>query len=467
MARLLVLVLSLGAASVLGLGGELPEASSTSAAAERTPAGTLRVLRSNPRYFTNGSGRAVYLTGSHVWWNLLGSRTWKADCARGRVEPFSFARHLERLRWHNHNFIRLWTIELTRWRECGETVRVAPQPWLRTGPGRARDGLPRFDLSRFDPAYFRRLRNRVLAARARGFYVSVMLFEGWGLQWQRAWRWRSHPFHRPNNVNGVEADANRDGTGTEAHTLAVRRVTRIQEAYVRRVLAAVNDLDNVLYEIANESGVYSTAWQYHMIDFVKRSMRRMGKTHPVGMTFQHAHGHNQALQRSRADWISPFGLEYLSNPAPSDGRKVELMDTDHQCGGCGDPTFPWRSFFRGYNPIYMDSMDDEPRKWAIRSALGQTRRYANRIDLAHMPPRGTLASTRYALAAPGREYLVYQPDSGPFSVDLGATAASYRVEWFDPGRDRVVLGEDVIGGRVVGFTPPFEGQAVLYLERRR
>jgi hypothetical protein len=293
-----------------------------------------------------------------------------------------------------------------------------------------------------------------------------MLFEGWGLQWQRGWRWRSHPFHGPNNVNGVEADRNGDGTGTEAHTLAVRRVTRIQDAYVRRVLRAVNDLDNVLYEIANESGVYSTAWQYHMIDLVKREARRRGKTHPVGMTFQHAHGSNQALMRSRADWISPFGLEYLSNPAPASGRKVMVMDTDHQCGGCGDPSFPWRSFLRGYNPIYMDELDDEPRKQAIRSALGQTRRYANRIDLAHMRPRVDLASTRYALAAPGREYLVYQPDGGPFTVDLGGSRASYRVEWFDPGQDRVHDGGLRSAVGLVAFTPPFEGQAVLYLSRR-
>ena len=471
MARLLLLVLGLGAAGMLTLGGAgsaggtQPERAPASV--KGAPAKTLRVLRSNPRYFTAGSGRAVYLTGSHVWWNLVGARTWKSNCERGRVEPFDFDEHLDRLEWHNHNFIRLWAIELTRWEECGETVTVAPQPWLRTGPGRALDGLPKFDLSRFNPAYFRRLRQRVLAARARGFYVSVMLFEGWGLQWQGDWRWRSHPFHRPNNVNEVEADANQDGTGIEAHTLAVPRVTRIQDAYVRRVLGAVNDLDNVLYEIANESGVYSTAWQYHMIELVRREMRRRAKSHPVGMTFQHAHGSNQALLDSRADWISPFGLEYLSDPAPANGRKVVLMDTDHQCGGCGDPTFPWRSFLRGYNPIYMDEMDDEPRKWAIRSALGQTRRYADRIDLAHMRPLVELASTRYVLAAPGREYLVYQPDGGPFDLDLGTTRASYQVEWFDPGLDRVIQADPVPGGGVVTFTPPIEGQAVLYLERRQ
>ena len=139
MARLVLLVLGLGAASVLGLGGAVSAGETQpdrAPAAKRPPAKTLRVLRSNPRYFTAGSGRAVYLTGSHVWWNLVGARTWKSNCDRGRVEPFDFDEYLDRLEWHNHNFIRLWAIELTRWEECRETVTVAPHPWRRTGPGR-------------------------------------------------------------------------------------------------------------------------------------------------------------------------------------------------------------------------------------------------------------------------------------------------------------------------------------------
>jgi len=36
-----------------------------------TPAkGPLRVLDSNPRWFTDGSGRAIALAGSHVWQSL-------------------------------------------------------------------------------------------------------------------------------------------------------------------------------------------------------------------------------------------------------------------------------------------------------------------------------------------------------------------------------------------------------------
>jgi len=471
-ARVPLSLLALAAGALLAFGGascgSVREATPERAAAKPARAKTLRVFRANPRYFTDGSGRAVYLTGSHVWWSLVGSRTWKVDCERGRgATPFSYDSYLDLLGHHGHNFIRLWTIELTRWEECGETVRVAPQPWLRTGPGTAFDGLPRFDLRRWNPAYFRRLRNRVRAAQARGIYVSVMLFEGWGLQWQGPWRWRGHPFHAPNNVNGIEGDANRDGSGLEAHTLAVPAVTRIQDAYVRRVIGAVNDLDNVLYEIANESGAYSTRWQYHMIDLVKREQRRRGNVHPVGMTFQHAHGRNGTLYRSRADWISPFGLEYLSDPPPANGAKVVLSDTDHHCGGCGDHTFPWRSFMRGHNPIYMDSLDDEPRKRGIRSTLGQTRRYARRINLAIVRPRGGLSSTGYCLATPGREYLVYQPEPEPFTLDLRGTRASFSVEWFDPGFDRTVRAGSVDGGRVATFRPPFGGQSVLYLRRLR
>src|SRR5271163_2868509 len=38
----------------------------------RRPAeGPLRILASNPRYFTDGSGKAIYLAGSHTWANML------------------------------------------------------------------------------------------------------------------------------------------------------------------------------------------------------------------------------------------------------------------------------------------------------------------------------------------------------------------------------------------------------------
>jgi hypothetical protein len=426
--------------------------------------GPLRVLRANPRYFSDGR-RAVYLTGSHVWWNFLGDRTWPAECITQGSSPFDYGRYLNRLARYHHNFFRLWTFEITRWRECGGTdVRVAPQPWLRTGPGTARDGLPKFDLTRLDPAYFRRLRNRVVRARNRGMYVSVMLFEGWSLQFaERPWNWAAHPFDAANNVNGVDGDTNHDGVGTEVHTLGNRRVLAIQRTYVRRVLRTLNDLNNVLYEIVNEAGPSSTRWQYDMIRFVKREEARMPKRHPVGMTYQNPGGRNDTLLASPADWISPAGgAAFLANPPPALPR-VQLSDTDHHCGICGDATFPWKALTRGYNPVFMDPMDANPHREAIRWALGNARHYAERMDLASARPRPDLASTRFCLAVPGRQYLVYRPERGPVVVDLGRSTRRYRVEWFEPSTGKRVVRGTVQGGGRRQIVSPFAAEAVLFL----
>ncbi len=84
---------------------------------------------------------------------------------------------------------RAGTAKRSRW--C---ISSAPHPWSRTGPGKALDGKPKFDLRQFNDDYFTRLRERVKAAGDRGIYVAVMLFEGWGIQFSPD-AWRHHPFH--------------------------------------------------------------------------------------------------------------------------------------------------------------------------------------------------------------------------------------------------------------------------------
>jgi hypothetical protein len=329
--------------------------------------GPLAVHPVNPRYFRNSAtGQAVYLTGSHVWNNLQ-------DMGPGDPpEPFDFDAYLAWLAERHHNFNRLWRWELTAWdtaaNEPGAAKRLqcAPHPWKRTGPGRALDGQPKFDLTQFDPAYFHRLRSRIEAARRRGIYVSVMLFEGWGLQFAPD-AWGHHPFHPQNNVNGLDGDRDHDGKGLEVHELADPKVTAVQEAYVRQVIEAVGDLDNVLYEISNENHPASTEWQYHMIRFVKEVERGRSQQHPVGMTFQYRGGSNQTLFDSPAHWISPNPEGgYKDDPPANDGRKVVLNDTDHLWGIGGTPAWAWKSLLRGLNPVFMDPYDGDPsqdRQW--------------------------------------------------------------------------------------------------------
>jgi hypothetical protein len=427
--------------------------------------GPLRVHRDNPRYFADGSGRAIYLTGAHNWNNFK-------DLGPADPPPaFDYARYLDRLTAWNHNFMRMWTWELTKYAADGQMSHAVPFPWPRTGPGRALDGKPRFDLSRFDNDYFRRLRERVMAAAARGIYVSVMLFEGWALRFSPT-PWLGHPFNVANNINGVDGDLDRDGRGVETHTLANRAVTARQEAYIRQTVDAVNDLDNVLYEIANESVPESTAWQYHLIRFVREYERSKPKQHPVGMTFQHKGGDNKVLFASPADWISPNSTSvdpYRDDPPAARGDKVILSDTDHLWGIGGDRAWVWKSFLRGLNPIYMDPLDRKRSHDGPRAAMGDTLRYARRVNLAAMTPQEALASSRYCLAeAAGAHatYLVWAPRGEPVRVDLSASPPSLRVEWLDVETSRSADGGNAEGGARRDFTPPFRGDAVLFLIAR-
>jgi hypothetical protein len=127
---------------------------------------------------------------------------------------------------------------------------MTPQPWPRTGPGTARDGKPKFHLSKFDPAYFDRLRDYAIAAGNEGIYVSVMLFEGFGLHLSLAPdNVEGHPFHSVNNVNDIGIASINDYQVLPLNS----RVQALQESYIREVIDTIHDLPGVLYEVANES----------------------------------------------------------------------------------------------------------------------------------------------------------------------------------------------------------------------
>jgi hypothetical protein len=105
----------------------------------------------------------------------------------------------------------------------------------------------------------------------------------------------------------------------------------------------------------------------------------------------------------------------------------------------------------------------------FRDNLGYILRYSRKLNLAGVSPRGALSSTGYCLAQTppvGAEYLVYAPSGGSFTVDLSAMSGSrtLSVEWFNPSTG-VATGGDAIpaGSSSQAFTPPFGGDAVLYL----
>jgi hypothetical protein len=438
----------------------------------------LRVCPANPRYFTDGSNRVIFLTGSHTWGNFQDYRF----ATLPSPPPMDFGAYLAFLQRHNHNCFRLWVWE-SCWNPAAQQgdIRYDPMPYQRPGPGTALDGKPRFDVTRFNQAYFARLRQRVAAARDAGIYASVMLFNGFSVEGKGNMGgdpWQGHPFNPKNNVNGLDG-----GGGRRAHTLADRQITERQEAYVRKVIDTVNDLDNVLYEISNEDtfSPADTTWQTHFITFIQRYEAAQPRQHPVGMTVQWPGGSDAELRRSPAAWISP-----VAKLPESDGRKVVVNDTDHSYfwtglkadGLAAQRAWVWENFTRGNQCLFMDPYLDashdpgrnrpaggrpDPYWDTLRAAMGQTRRYATRMDLAHAQPRGDLASSGFCLAAPGQEYLIYLPGGGEVSLDLSAAAGKLAVEWLNGADGTVTRGGTISGGAKRALKAPFRGDAVLYL----
>ncbi len=444
-------------------------------------AGPLRAHPDNGRYFADASGQAVLLVGSHTWDNLQDTG-WTDPPA-----PFDYERYLDFLTEHGHNFFRLWHWEQGVWpMKAYDPLYCDPMPFERTGPGKALDGKLRYDLERFDERYFQRMRQRVIAARDRGIYVSIMLFDGWSIEEKNSQYgnpWPGHYLHRDNNVSGIDGDPDNRGDGNDAHTLRNPAVTAVQERYVRKVIETVGDLDNVLYEISNESRGGSHLWQHHMIRFIKRVEADRPLRHPVGMTVEFPRGSNAVLFDSPSDWVSPNpGGTDPDDPRNEDGSKVVLDDTDHTWGIGGDRKWAWKSFLRGRNPVFMDPYTskeiwideltkfdaDDDRWWSLRRNLGYIRRYSQRLDLAAMVPQNPRSSTGYCLVARHAPLpvLTYQPDDGPFRVDLGGIKQPVRVEWFNPQTSKATDGGTVEGGGWRELQAPFTGDAVALLTAR-
>jgi hypothetical protein len=479
--------------------------------------GPLQVHPDNPRYFTDGSGRAILLTGSH---------TWSVFQDNGGSDPppaFDYEAYLDFLEENGHNFFHLWRWEQSRWSlETSDDVywfNPGP-PYQRTGPGVALDGKPKWDLTKFDQAYFGRMRARIIQAGNRGFYVAIPFFLGFSTDYPKGGigsnnPWKGHPFNVSNNINGVNGDPNGDNSGEETHTLTSPispTITALQKEYIRKVIDTVNDLDNVLYEISKESNPNSQDWQYDLIDFVKEYEATKPKQHPVGMTVEWPGGDNSELFKSPADWISPNEMGgYKDDPPATDGSKAIISDTDHLWGIGGDRQWAWKSFMRGMNPVFMDIYDgagygvgadgfdpNDPTWVSLRHNLGYILTYANRMNLAAMTPRPDLCSTEYCLANPvasGAEYLVYLPSDstiatilkkigvqdwdhmvflplilGPsgssVTVDLSAASGELSVEWFNPSTGEVFERGTTTGGASRSFTAPFRGDAVLYISQK-
>ena len=478
--------------------------------------GPLRVSTINPRYFTDNRGKAILIAADHTWETLQNQGT---AYPFGVTNTFDYSAYLDFLTTRGFNATVLWTWWLPNANPNTEgpiNVTAAPFPWVRTSTAGADDGSPigtcnsttgqgcKFDFNTFNQTYFDTLRTRAVQAANAGIYVEVMLFNGYEFQFDTQSN-DGNAFASSNNINGINCPGLCPTQDAPSGTAMPAAVWAIEKAYIHKVIDTVNDLDNVLYYVSNESpSPASDSWETKVIAEVKNYEASKPKRHPVGMVFQYKGGTDQKLYNSAADWVSPaFGGGGLNVPPDATGQcpvvtgnggvantsspncKVVINDTDHDCGICASQAWPWQNFTHGNSVQFMDGYLVDPNTGFgsgsgatgcsngmcvtvgtvtnnIRNAEADVLAYANKIDLINMVPSDFLSTSGFVLANPGSQYLVYSTSN---SFTLTTVPGTYTAEWFNPTTHTIASTESLTVGSSHAFTAPFSGQSVLWLHK--
>lgn len=405
----------------------------------------LVVHADDPLRFTR-AGAPVYPAGYYPSLGTFSDRT--------RVEEKYYLDYFDALAANGLTYTRMvFTM--------GQGAVDASMPFLRTGPGRARDGGPKFDLTRFDESHFDYWRDVLEAARVRGITVQLVILDAWHnrkWQWGRGvnakWGMRHDFFAAGNNVNGANARTFADwisGAGP---------VFQAQTGLVGKVVDTLGHFPNIVWEVANEANVAgggaADRWQRTLADFITRR--------------EAAHGHPRHLVMPR-DLPNHESLGHVRPKMIRDRAIGQPLIVDNDIGTeIWTPRFrrekAWAALTAGAHINFFHFPMGDPE--VLRSAdvrrgmefVGNARRFVEglQVDLVGMAPCDALVSTGWCLGRPGEEYVIYLPEGGMVTVD--GLPESHDATWFDPR-----TAETRLAGSGPDFAAPDDKDWALHIER--
>ncbi len=361
-------------------------------------------------------------------------------------------------------------------------------PWARSRtPGYANGGA-KFDLSRWDAAYFRRLKDFVAQASRRGVVVEVNLF----CPFYRNEQWRLSPMNAANNVNRVGAVGR-----TRVYTLDKHGgLLPIQEAMVRKIVAELNRFDNVYYEVMNEPyiGHVPLNWQRHIADVIVQAEKGLPKKHLISRNV----ANRKAKIRSPHPAVSIFNFHYAFPPdAAAMNYRLNKVIGDNETGFCGVEDAHYRiegwafilaggglfnhldySFAAGYEDGTFAFPPTQPGGGGptLRRQLRALKEFIESFDFVRMTPARSVIRrglpegvAAQALAEAGKQYALYfyrparHPKRTRLKLTLDMPPGAYRIEWVDPKTGEVLKSLRVRrkSGAFVVSSPPFREDIAL------
>ncbi|MEJ5239475.1 MAG: cellulase family glycosylhydrolase [Limisphaera sp.] len=370
-------------------------------------------------------------------------------------------------------------------------------PWARSDQPGYRNGGNKFDLTRWDPDYFARLKDFLARAAERGVVVELNLF----CPFYEEAMWQLSPMNAINNINGVGAVAR-----TNVYTLDRHGgLLPFQEALVRKFVTELKDFDNLYYEICNEPyfGGVSMAWQHRIADVIVETQKAVGARQLISMNI----ANEKAKVENPHPAISIFNFHYAYPPdAVAMNYGLNKVIGDNETGFRGTNDGPYRveawsfllaggalfshldySFAVGFEDgtfVYPASQPGGGNA-VFRRQMRILREFLESLDFVRMRPAPEVlvggvppGHRAYVLAEPGRAYALYlgrdprdkAAPTGPVQATLllRPPPGTYTAEWIQPRTGQVEKRETVraVGEPTSLASPPFEEDVALRLRIR-
>ena len=401
-------------------------------------------------------------------------------------------------------------------------------PFVRSGPGKALDGEPIYDLDQWNPEYFARLHRFLDLASKDGIVVELTLFsntyndETWAL-------------------NPLRAENNRQHVGTvdweDYISLKDKELVRRQSAYARKIMQETAGYDNVYYEICNEPGggvaghatpAEVDAWQDEMARVMREELQRLQRPHlfsgqgaftygtpnifPQGVTFSsktfdianvHPLPHTQLdgheydmgnfmSKELRLDQVGSFCRASFPQPKPV------VLDEDNTASMYRDTTGwtihrkrAWTALLSGCHYDYIDfsiqvglERGTDASRNGIRSWMEHLSEFMASFDYSHakidrdwvsgLPEHLQLAS----MSVGDKDFAAYLGDDRELEeagageaiggkVTLSLPAGDYEVRLYSPVSGEYSPAIEVMGGKRSELVlPPFRQDLVIRATRR-
>ena len=319
-------------------------------------------------------------------------------------------------------------------------------PWARSDePGYANGGN-KFDLTKWNPEFFERLKRFMTEADKRGIIVEMNLFTpmyGGDI-------WAMSPMKASNNVNGIgHVGLNQVYTLDQEAALL-----DIQEEVTRKIVRELNDFDNLYFEVCNEPyfGGVTMQWHDRIVDVILETEQSLPKKHLISWNVQNG----SAKVENSHPGLSIFNFHYASPPvavAMNYGldKVIGLNETGFH--GTADDYYrneAWEFILAGgaiYNHLDYSFTVENPDgthipvdptpgggSVAFRRQIAILKRFVESFDFIHMTPDldGVEGDEDYTLAESGKQYAVFVRNSEGKTLRLNLPPGEYSANWLDP-----------------------------------